>query len=43
MIRAIALAAVFAISLLAVPTEITKQIIPSPECGNNCPKLPWEK
>ncbi len=41
MIRAFALVTVFAISLFAVPTKSTTNVIPSPECNPNCPNLPW--
>jgi hypothetical protein len=40
MIRTFALVTLFAVSLFAVPTKPTTNIIPSPEC-NPC-SLPWQ-
>ncbi len=41
MIRAITLATVFAISLLAIPTNKTSTgVVPMPTC-NPCPDYPW--
>ena len=41
MIRAFALATVFAISLFAIPTTPTTKVIPTPTCDPNC-LFPWE-
>jgi hypothetical protein len=41
MIRTFALITVFAVSLFAVPTKSTTNIVPTPECAPNCPNLPW--
>ena len=40
MIRTFALATLFAISLFAVPTKTTTNIIPTPTC-NPC-QMPWD-
>jgi hypothetical protein len=41
MIRTFALVTIFAVSLFAVPTKTTINVIPTPECAPDC-KLPWQ-
>jgi hypothetical protein len=40
MVRTFALLTVFAISLFALPTKSTNNVVPLPSCSP-CPELPW--